>query len=123
MTDLQIEKILELLQNCNFTNYYIAKNTGISNSTLKNYKEKRTKPTHSAIKILEQFFESEKAKINHNSSKNVIADQISNTTINQLTNEKVLQDQLIDCNKLVEFLKNQIDQKDRTIEFLLKNQK
>lgn len=57
MTDLQVEKIIKMLQESSYTNYYIAKKTGLSNSTLKNYKEKKTKLTNVLLstKILISF--------------------------------------------------------------------
>lgn len=86
MTDNEIEKIFKMFQQCTFTNYYIAKKTGLSNATLKNYRENRTKPTIANILTLKHFFDEEYSKKTNNSSKNIIADKISNTTINQITN-------------------------------------
>lgn len=119
ISDNEYDKILEMFQKCTFTNYYIAQKTGLSNATLKNYRENKTKPTVANILILKQFFESQNVKIELNSSKNVNADKIHNSIINQINNEKNLTDQLNECQKLVDFLKEQIKTKDETIKILL----
>lgn len=45
MTDIQEEKILERLREKNIVPHQIAKATGLSDSTIKNYITGKTKPT------------------------------------------------------------------------------
>lgn len=52
-----IEKALRLLNDSSDTNYRIAKNTEISESTIGNYKRGKTKPTPANARILIRYFE------------------------------------------------------------------
>ena len=73
LTDLQIEKILEVLRNSELTAYRIAKDTGITQATLGNYRSGKTIPTQANALILKQYFNIEFAEKpgdfsqNHNS--------------------------------------------------------
>lgn len=52
-----IDKALLLLNESKDSNYRIAKNTGMSESTLSNYKRGRTRPTPANATLLVQYFE------------------------------------------------------------------
>lgn len=53
------EKAIKLLKECELSNYVISKQTHISQSTLGNYKNGKTKPTPANTEILLQFFSTE----------------------------------------------------------------
>ena len=56
MADLQIEKIINKLRETEIPLNQIAKSTKLSNSTLKNYIEGKTKPNKANLSILEMYF-------------------------------------------------------------------
>jgi transcriptional regulator with XRE-family HTH domain len=56
LTDLQIEKILEILKESEITSYKISKDTGITQSTLGNYRNGKTIPTQANALILKRYF-------------------------------------------------------------------
>ena len=53
------EEAIKLLKESKLSNYVISKQTHISQSTLGNYKNGKTKPTPANTEILLQFFSSE----------------------------------------------------------------
>lgn len=55
------EEVIKLLRGSKLSNYVISKQTHISQSTLGNYKNGKTKPTPANTEILLQFFSSENA--------------------------------------------------------------
>lgn len=55
------EEVIKLLRESKLSNYVISKQTHISQSTLGNYKNGKTKPTPANTEILLQFFSSENA--------------------------------------------------------------
>ena len=56
LTENQIEKIIDILRESPFSSYYISKQTRISQATLGNYRNGRTKPTQANALILKRFF-------------------------------------------------------------------
>lgn len=52
------EMVIKLLKECKLSNYVISKETHISQSTLGNYKNGKTKPTPANTEVLLQFFSS-----------------------------------------------------------------
>lgn len=56
LTDLQIEKILEILKESEITSYRISKDTGITQATLGNYRNGKTIPTQANALILKRYF-------------------------------------------------------------------
>lgn len=62
MTD--IDKVLKLLSECPLSNYKIAQDTGLTEATIGNYRNGKTKPVPSYAKILLQYFSSTKHKGN-----------------------------------------------------------
>ena len=50
------ERTLKALRNSNLTSYKIAKDTAISQPTINNYRENKTKPNDTNINILAKYF-------------------------------------------------------------------
>ncbi|MCQ2959576.1 MAG: helix-turn-helix domain-containing protein [Bacteroidales bacterium] len=73
MIENQEEKILKKLRNSNIIPHKIAKATGLSDSTIKNYITGATKPTPANLKILENYFNNSKIE------NSVIVNNINNS--------------------------------------------
>ena len=56
LTENQIEKIIDCLNESSFSSYYISRKTGISQATLGNYRNGKTKPTQANALILKRLF-------------------------------------------------------------------
>lgn len=56
ISDFQLKKILKLLKSSPLSAYSIAKNTGITEQTILNYRSGKTVPTAANAKLLEYFF-------------------------------------------------------------------
>ena len=70
-----IEKSLELLFEANkkgVSNYKIAKDTGLTETTIANYLNKKTEPTPANAKILISYFEKENASLVEDDDKNAV---------------------------------------------------
>ena len=79
MTDNKELEIIKRLKECGKSAYYIAKKTGLSNSSIANWLNGKTSPNPANIAILEHFFEMEDSK----GSNNINAGVISHSTVNQ----------------------------------------
>ena len=79
MTDNKDIEIIKKLKECGKSAYYIAKKTGLSNSSIANWLNGKTSPNPANIAILEHFFEMEDSK----GSNNINAGVISHSTVNQ----------------------------------------
>lgn len=123
MTDIQIEKILQTLLKSDFTSYFIAQETGITEQSIINYRKNRTIPSKANAKLLEYFFNDKTVEKNNKNSKMISNSVIKNSNIVQDSNLETANKHLEECKKMIEFLKEQLEQKDKTIEYLLKNQK
>lgn len=64
-----IEKALKLLNSSSKTNYEVWKNTSISQTTLANYRNGKTKPTPANAQILIQYFEGSTLDLDNSASK------------------------------------------------------
>ena len=62
MTDNKELEIIKKLKECGKSAYYIAKKTGLSNSSIANWLNGKTSPNPANIAILEHFFEMEDSK-------------------------------------------------------------
>ena len=74
MTDIQEEKILERLREKNIVPHQIAKATGLSDSTIKNYITGKTKPTKTNLEAISRYFQN--ANIGNS---NVIITNVNNS--------------------------------------------
>ena len=72
MAENQEEKILTLLRESKLSSYRIAKETGLSNQSIINYRKGITKPTFSVILILEDYFSDKTSKFSQKNSENSI---------------------------------------------------
>lgn len=80
MTDIQVEKILKKLRESQTPLNQIAKITGLSNSTLKNYVDGKTKPNNANISILEMYFSENFRNFSQNNG-NVVVGKDNNGNI------------------------------------------
>lgn len=74
MTDIQEEKILKRLREKNIVPHQIAKATGLSDSTIKNYITGKTKPTKTNLEAINRYFQN--ANIGNS---NVIITNVNNS--------------------------------------------
>ena len=83
MADTQTEKILKKLRETKTPLNQIAKITGLSNSTLKNYIEGKTNPNKANISILEMYFSENSGNFSQNSGNtgNVVVGNDNNGNI------------------------------------------
>lgn len=56
LTDLQIKKILDILKESEISSYKISKDTGLTQSTLGNYRNGKSFPTQANALILKRYF-------------------------------------------------------------------
>lgn len=110
MTNKEIEIIVEKLINCKLSGYQISKKTEITETTISNYRQRKTIPTKANAKILEYFF---KELENNNSSKSqsIIGDNNTMAGSNIDINGNI--------NQIISELREQIRNKDRTIDNLM----
>ena len=80
MADTQTEKILKKLRETKTPLNQIAKITGLSNSTLKNYIEGKTNPNKANISILEMYFSENSGNFSQNNG-NVVVGNDNNGNI------------------------------------------
>ena len=80
MIDIQVEKILKKLRESQTPLNQIAKITGLSNSTLKNYVDGKTKPNKANISILEMYFSENFGNFSQNNG-NVVVGKDNNGNI------------------------------------------
>ena len=73
MTDNKELEIIKKLKECGKSAYYIAKKTGLSNSSIANWLNGKTSPNPANIAILEHFFEMEDSKGSNNINAGVIS--------------------------------------------------
>lgn len=109
MTDKDIEIIVNKLIDCKLSGYYISKQTEITETTISNYRQKKTIPTKANAKILEYFFK----ELEGNNSKNqsIIGDNNTMAGNNLNTNDNI--------NQIISELREQIRSKDKTIDNLM----
>ena len=72
MSENQEEKILKKLRESNLSSYRIAKDTGLSNQSIINYRKGKTRPNFAVIQILEQYFSEKSCNNSPKNSENVI---------------------------------------------------
>ena len=95
MTDIQANKILEKLRKGIFSNYYVAKKTGFSPSSLANWRSGKSKPTPANIAMLEYFFDTEMQKSDNNAinqsimgSNNIISQAQGKGSVSNIDNRQ-----------------------------------
>lgn len=102
MLDSEVIDIITKLKNCGHTSYYIAKKTGLSNSSIANWINGKTRPNPANIAILERFFD-----IECKGSQNINAGIINHSTVTQ-DNRQYYSDS-------PDVLRSEIDKLDRII--------
>lgn len=110
MTDKEIEIIVNKLINCKLSGYQISKKTEITETTISNYRQRKTLPTKANAKLLEYFFKELEGKYVSN-----------NQSITGNNNTMAGNDIQVTGNieQLISELKEQIKSKDRTINCLI----
>ncbi|HIZ85954.1 MAG TPA: helix-turn-helix domain-containing protein [Candidatus Coprenecus stercoravium] len=117
MTDNKELEIIKKLKECGKSSYYIAKKTGLSNSSIANWLNGKTSPNPANIAILEHFFEIEDGK----GSNNINAGVISHSTVNQdnrsyySDSPDVLRARIEQLDRLIEEKEYRIKEKDAQI--------
>ena len=110
MTDKEIEMIVNKLISCKLSGYQISKKTEITETTISNYRQKKTLPTKANAKLLEYFFkELEGDNIPKNQS--IIGDNntMAGNNINVTNN----------IEQIISELREQISSKDKVINSLM----
>lgn len=121
MTDTEKEKILECLQNCKLTINQIAKQTGLSNSTLKNYIEGKTKPNKANLTILKLFFSEKNAICSEKNENSTLTGNVIDSNIHQDNRQyysdspDVLRAQIDELERLMADKEERIKEKDAQI--------
>lgn len=82
MTDTELEKILKMLRETKVSLNKISKATHLSNATLKNYKEGKTKPTTANFLTLKNYFSENFGDFSQNSG-NMVVGNNKNCSIEQ----------------------------------------
>ena len=82
MTDTELEKILKMLRETKVSLNRISKATHLSNATLKNYKEGKTKPTEANFLTLKAYFSENFGDFSQNSG-NMVVGNNKNCSIEQ----------------------------------------
>lgn len=111
MADLQIEKILNKLRETDIPLNQIAKVTKLSNSTLKNYIEGKTKPNKANLSILEMYFAENSGNISQNNG-NVV---VGNDNNGNIDNRQYYSDSPDVLRAQIEVLDERIKEKDAQI--------
>ncbi len=111
MTDLQIEKILKKLRDTNIPLNQISKATNLSNSTLKNYIEGKTKPNKANLSILEMYF-SENSEVFSKNNGNVV---VGNDNNGNIDNRQYYSDSPDVLRAQIDLLDERIKEKDAQI--------
>ena len=111
MTDAEIEKILKKLRESKVSLNKISKATGLSNSTLKNYVEGKTKPTKANLSVLETYFSDNFGDFSQNSG-NMVVGNNKNCSIEQ---KQYYSDSPDVLRATIELLEERIREKDAQI--------
>lgn len=111
MTNIEIDRAIELLIESPENNNRVAKGTGIHPSTISNYRTKATKPSVPNARLLIEYF----------TRKNTGATQKDNTITNP-TNTQAKMDQLAMALDYINTLKQQLVEKDELIRRLTAGQ-
>lgn len=111
MSEKQKDTVIEFIRNSLLSNYKISRDTGITESTIGNYKNGKTKPTKANEKILLEYF----SKINNKSTKTK-----SNFEEIDLNNLSVLLEKIRELEDKKAELEKDIESLNRTIEILKK---
>ena len=114
MTDIEKEKILECLQNCKLTINQIARQTGLSNSTLKNYIEGKTKPNKANLTILKLFFSEKNAICSEKNENSILTGNVIDSNIHQ-DNRQYYSDSPDVLRAQIDILDERIKEKDAQI--------
>ncbi|MCR4872403.1 MAG: helix-turn-helix domain-containing protein [Bacteroidales bacterium] len=81
LTDLQVEKILDILKESELTAYRIYKDTGITQATIGNYRNGKTIPTQANALILKRYFgidfADKQGNLSENSNSAVYGDNVT----------------------------------------------
>ena len=116
LTDSQIEKILEVLKNSELTAYKIAKDTGITQATLGNYRSGKTIPTQANALILKHYFKIDFGKnmgdFSQNSNSVVLGD---NNTTGNIDNRQYYSDSPDVLRAQIDVMDERIKEKDAQI--------
>ena len=116
LTDLQIEKILEILKESEITSYKISKDTGITQATLGNYRNGKTIPTQANALILKRYFgidfAEKKGNFSDNSNSVVLGD---NNSTGDIDNRQYYSDSPDVLRAQIDLLDERIKEKDAQI--------
>ena len=82
MTDFELEKILKMLRETKVSLNKISKATHLSNATLKNYKDGKTRPTEANFLTLKAYFSQNFGDFSQNSG-NMVVGNNQNCSIEQ----------------------------------------
>lgn len=117
MIDKQLNKIIEKIKKTSDSNYKIAKETGITEATIGNYKNGKTTPTKANLKLLLKYF-SDRERSNQiiKGDNNYMAGKEM-----RINNSK--DDEIQNLRKQIEIQKKQLIEKDKIIKQLLEQQK
>lgn len=112
MNDNQLNEIIEKIKDSKESNYRIAQETGITEATIGNYKNGKTKPTKANLKLLLKYF----------SNKNKVPQVILGDN-NYMSGGKMnLINQIDDLKKQIKEYKKRINEKDVIIKQLIAQQ-
>lgn len=119
LTDIQIEKILEVLKSSEITAYKISKDTGITQSTLSNYRRGKTFPTQANAAILKHYFNINFADCSGDFSQNSNSVVLGNNTkAGNIDNRQYYLESPDVLRAQVDLLNDRIKEKDALIERL-----
>jgi len=120
LTDIQIEKILEVLKRSEITAYKISKDTGITQSTLSNYRRGKTFPTQANASILQHYFNINFADCSGDFSQNSNSVVLGNNTkAGNIDNRQYYLESPDVLRAQVDLLNERIKEKDALLERLL----
>ena len=111
MTDTELEKILKMLRETKVSLNRISKATHLSNATLKNYKEGKTKPTEANFLTLKAYFSDNFGDFSQNSV-NMVVGNNKNYSIEQ---KQYYSDSPDVLRATIELLEERIREKDAQI--------
>ena len=119
LTENQIEKIIDCLNESSFSSYYISRKTGISQATLGNYRNGKTKPTQANALILKRLFGIEFLDENGSFLQNNGGIIVGNDNNGHIDNRQYYSDSPDVLRAQIDLLEDRIKEKDAQIKELL----